>query len=151
MKKFLNFIIAGIILSAIIWACEKSIQENHAKSTTHSKSVKLVQRSAIDDCFDNTDCYQTQDSAVQLINVNGYSPCQIYAIYDLWACYSLGGVLLKFTIANFQVGLISNGCDSLQTRWDSILAIPDYNQYNYEMDVFYLAAKSSLERYLMGH
>lgn len=151
IKQTLILLLCLASLLAITLSCEKTNPENRENNSTKTKNVKLTPRSAIDDCFDNSGCMQIQDSAVQLISVSGYSPCQVYAVYDLWACYSLGGVLVKYSITNFSVGLISNGCDSLIDRWDSIEnTAHDYTQLNYEMDLFYAAAKTSLERYIMG-
>lgn len=143
MKKLIYFFILACMLTSII-ACDKipltNIQEN----------LDLTQRDDNDYCVDTSDCVKAQVADTQFIYVAGYSPCEIYAIYDLWECKTLSGVVYKYAITNFKVELISNGCDSLLDRWDSLRVVNDFGTLTYEMDVFYAAAKSSLENYLVG-
>ncbi|MBK9108285.1 MAG: hypothetical protein IPM92_07875 [Saprospiraceae bacterium] len=146
----LNNLYYILIFTVGFFSCEVTNSED-SRFTDEKSNTNLTLRSD-EYCFDEEeqeDCVKTATAAVQLLNVEGYSPCQVYATYDLWRCQDQG-VLSKFVITNFEISLLTNGCDSLLDRWDSIAAVPDYATLVAEMDLFYAKAKKSLERYLVG-
>lgn len=139
-----------LIFTCGFFSCEVSNPDD-SRFTDDKSNPNLTLRSD-EFCFDEEEqvgCVKTATAAVQLLNVEGYSPCQVYATYDLWRCRDQG-VLSKYVITNFEISLLTNGCDSLLDRWDSIAAVPDYATLVAEMDLFYAKAKKSLERYLVG-
>lgn len=147
----LSILFSVLLIYLGLTSCSKT-EHNDSTHLNKSGNPTLVQRSGDEFCFDEEaqeDCVQIATAAVQLLYVDGYSPCQVYASYDLWKCRD-NNVLRKYVITNFRIDLLTNGCDSLLDRWDSIAAVPDYATLVAEMDAFYAKAEKSLERYLIG-
>ncbi|MBK8450746.1 MAG: hypothetical protein IPL42_12295 [Saprospiraceae bacterium] len=145
MKKILYFLLAGIILTAVIWACEKNAVERKSQDpSNHGPSTKLTSREN-GTCLDTTCCALVGTGITRQVKVPGYEPCEAIVTFDLYTCTNCNDTLSRYVFNNISVVLNDDSCTVLKNRWDSLHTATNYNLENSEMDAFYKAAIEKVE------
>lgn len=134
MKKLLYLFFAGIILTAIIWACEKN--SNEQKATVPDTTTKKLTQRENGSCLDTTCCTLEGAGRYTLVTVPGYEPCQAIVTYDLYKCTNCNDTVSRLVFTNISVKLMDDSCTAVKNRWDSLHNAGSYSLENSEMDIF---------------
>ncbi|MBK9223037.1 MAG: hypothetical protein IPO16_13110 [Saprospiraceae bacterium] len=146
MKKILYFLLAGIILTAVIWACEKNSNEQKSQDASNNGTPKKLRQRDNSPCLDTTCCTLVGTGLTRSFRVLGYEPCVAIVTYDQYQCTNCGGsTIVRILFDNFHVSLNDDSCTVLKNRWDSLHTATNYSQENAEMDAFNKAAEKKLE------
>lgn len=145
MKKILYFLLAGIILTAIIWSCEENAVEQKSQVASKGGPIKLTQREN-GTCLDTTCCKLLYTQTTRTIKVPGYEPCEAMVTFDLYSCTNCNGIFSRLVFNNISVALKIDSCTALKNRWDSLHNATNYSQENSEMDAYYKKAIDSVQK-----